>query len=95
MQSKNCHCFLLWLFSFFVFSQTKGQAIGVPVEPLGDGPWVFDTAEQHKIRVSILARGMSHPWAIAFLPDGLLYLLTDEDSDGALLRIEPISEAFN
>jgi hypothetical protein len=23
--------------------------IGVPVPPLGDGPFVFDTAEQHKI----------------------------------------------
>ena len=25
-------------------------------------------------------------------PDGLLYLLTDEENDGALLRIEPISQ---
>jgi len=24
-------------------------------------------------------------------PDGLLYLLTDEENDGALLRIEPVS----
>ena len=72
------------------------QPIGVPVPPLGAGPFVLDTAEQHKIRVNVVARGLSHPWAIAFLPDGamlagadgLLYLLTDED-DGALLRIEP------
>jgi len=44
--------------------------IGVPVPPLGAGPWVFDTAEQHKIRVSVVTKGLSHPWAIAFLPDG-------------------------
>jgi aldose sugar dehydrogenase len=44
--------------------------IGVAVPPLGAGPWVFDTAEQHKIRVSVVAKGLSHPWAIAFLPDG-------------------------
>ena len=44
--------------------------IGVPVAPLGAGPWVFDTAEQHKIRVSIVTKGLSHPWAIAFLPSG-------------------------
>ena len=44
--------------------------IGVPVPPLGSGPFVFDTAEQHKIRVSIVTRGLSHPSAIAFLPDG-------------------------
>lgn len=44
--------------------------IGVPVPPLGAGPWLFDTAEQHKIRVSVVTKGLSHPWAIAFLPDG-------------------------
>ncbi len=46
------------------------QSIGAPVPPLGAGPFVFDTAEQHKIRVTVVARGLSHPWAIAFLPDG-------------------------
>src|SRR3989442_455915 len=45
-------------------------AIGVPVPPLGAGPFVLDTAEQHKIRVTGLAPGVSHPWAIAFLPGG-------------------------
>ena len=45
-------------------------SIGVPVPPLGAGPWVFDTAEQHKVRVSVVTKGLSHPWAIAFLPDG-------------------------
>ena len=44
--------------------------IGVPVPPLGGGPWVFDTAEQHKIRVSVVTKELSHPWAIAFLPEG-------------------------
>ncbi len=48
--------------------------IGVPVPPLGSGPLIFDTAEQHKIRVSILARGLAHPWGIAFLPDGSLLI---------------------
>ena len=43
--------------------------IGVPVPPLDGGPWVFDTAEQHKIRVSVVAKGLSHPWAITFLPN--------------------------
>ena len=43
--------------------------IGVPVPPLDDGPWIFDTAEQHKIRVSVVAKGLSHPWAITFLPN--------------------------
>ena len=50
------------------------QQIGVPVPPLGDGPFVFDTAEQGKIRVSVLAKGLSHPWSIAFLPDGAMLI---------------------
>ena len=59
----------LSLVSLLIVSQASGQSIGIPVPPLGEGPWVFDTAEQHKIRVSAIARGLSHPWAIAFLPD--------------------------
>jgi glucose/arabinose dehydrogenase len=46
------------------------QTFGVAVPPLSAGPWVFDTAEQRKIRVSVVTRGLSHPWAVAFLPDG-------------------------
>ena len=50
--------------------QAQQPPIGVPVPPLGAGPFVFDTAEQHKIRVGVVTKGLSHPWAIAFLPDG-------------------------
>jgi glucose/arabinose dehydrogenase len=60
---------VLMLLGLLVVGQTNGQSIGIPVLPLGEGPWTFDTAEQHKIRVSVVARGLSHPWAIAFLPD--------------------------
>ena len=41
----------------------------MPMPPLGDGPWTFATAEHPRIRVNVLARGLEHPWAIAFLPD--------------------------
>src|SRR5262245_50289530 len=43
---------------------------GITVPPLGDGPFVFDTGEQHKIRVVVLSKDLSHPWSMAFLPDG-------------------------
>ena len=71
------------------------RPIGVPVPPLGDGPWVIDTAEQHKIRVSVVARGLSHPWAIAFLPDGDM-LVTERPGRlrivrGGVLDPHPIS----
>jgi len=39
--------------------------------PLGDGPWTFDTFEPNtRIRVSIIAKGLSHPYGMAFLPGG-------------------------
>ena len=61
------------------------QPIGVPVPPLSDGPWVFDTAEQHSIRVSVVTKGLSHPWAIAFLPGGDM-LITERDGRLRIVR---------
>jgi aldose sugar dehydrogenase len=55
-------------------SLAQQSPIGVPVPPLGAGPWVIDTAEQHKIRLSVVTKGLSHPWAIAFLPDNTLLI---------------------
>ena len=51
-------------------AEAQQSSIGVPVPALGDGPWVFDTAEQHKINVSVVTKQLEHPWAIAFLPNG-------------------------
>src|SRR5271170_2871234 len=51
-------------------SAAQQQPIGVPVAPLGAGPFVLDTAEQHKIRVTIVTKGLEHPWSLVFLPDG-------------------------
>lgn len=44
------------------------------VPPLGAGPYVFDTAEQHRVKVVVQATGLSHPWALAFLPDGRMLI---------------------
>jgi glucose/arabinose dehydrogenase len=44
--------------------------IGIAPVPLGSGPYVFDTAEQHGIRVDVVVRGLPHPFSLAFLPDG-------------------------
>jgi glucose/arabinose dehydrogenase len=43
--------------------------IGVPVAPFGNGPWTVDTAEQHGIKITVVTKGLSHPWSLAFLPD--------------------------
>jgi len=46
----------------------------LPSPPLGDGPWVYSTFEQRDIKVSVVTRGLSHPWSLAFLPDGSLLI---------------------
>ena len=42
---------------------------GLPLVPLPDGPLVIETAEA-RIRLVTVTRDLSHPWALAFLPDG-------------------------
>jgi aldose sugar dehydrogenase len=55
-------------------AQERGRgtrvSVGVAEVPLPATPVVFDTAEQHKIRVTIVARGLSHPWGMTWLPGG-------------------------
>jgi aldose sugar dehydrogenase len=82
---KFIHIAGLLLLGLLHVSHSHGQPAGIPVPPLGAGPWVFDTAEQHKIRVSVVTSGLSHPWAIAFLPDGGM-LVTERPGRLRLIR---------
>jgi glucose/arabinose dehydrogenase len=72
------------------------QRGGLPVEPLGDGPWEFPTAEAGtRIEVSVVTRGLSHPWDMAFLPNGDI-LVTERSGQLRIIRNgtldpEPIS----
>ena len=50
----------------------RGGRGGVPQlggYPLGDGPWDFRDGAV-KYRVSVVTKGVDHPWGIAFLPNG-------------------------
>jgi glucose/arabinose dehydrogenase len=58
--------------TFSVADARQERLEGLPVPPLGAGPFVFETAEARKIRVTVVARGLSHPWSLVFLPDGNL-----------------------
>ena len=69
---------------------SAGQQPGLPPLPLPDGPRLFDTAEEPQIRLVVVTRGLSHPWGLAFLPDGRM-LVTERagrlrviDDDGVL-----------
>ena len=56
---------------------------GIVIPPLPDKPVVYRTAEGQDIRVVVVTKGLSHPWGLAFLPDGGL-LVTER---GGKLRI--------
>ena len=43
---------------------------GLSGKPLPLKPVDYDTAEGQKIRVSVVAKGLTNPFSIAFLPDG-------------------------
>lgn len=61
------------------------RAIGLPVDPVGQGPFYYHTAEGMDIRVRVIARGLDHPWSITWLPDGSA--LVTEKNAGAIRRI--------
>lgn len=44
--------------------------IGIAPLALTESSYVFDTAEQHGIKVTVLAKGLPRSFALAFLPDG-------------------------
>src|SRR5262245_39947164 len=51
--------------------QGQGRGRGpAPVDTLGAGPWDLAAGRGTRIHVSVVTKGLDHPWGIAFLPDG-------------------------
>jgi glucose/arabinose dehydrogenase len=73
------------LLAIAVAAASAQRQIGVPRVPLGDGPWVFDTAEQHKVRVVVVTKGLANPWSLAFLPGGGM-LVTERSGRLRIIR---------
>jgi len=49
----------------------QGRGRGpAPVDTLGAGPGDFPAGRGARIHVSVVTKGLDHPWGIAFLPDG-------------------------
>jgi glucose/arabinose dehydrogenase len=53
-----------------IFLIMAAVAVAQPqANPLGAGPWNYTTYEKNtKIRVSVVTRGLAHPWGLVFLP---------------------------
>ncbi|HET9217407.1 MAG TPA: PQQ-dependent sugar dehydrogenase [Terriglobia bacterium] len=73
------------LLVFVVLPMTFAQQVGrLPRLALPDGPTVVDTVEG-KLRVVPVTRGLSHPWSLAFLPDGRM-LVTERSGQIRVIR---------
>ena len=85
-------------------AQQNQPQIGIAPVTVASTPYTFDTAEQHRIRVVVVARGLSHPFSLAFLPGGdalvtergsRLRIVRNVDSTGSakapLLESEPVT----
>jgi glucose/arabinose dehydrogenase len=49
--------------------------IGIPPVMLDQPSYTFDTAEQHRLKITVLAKGLPRPFAIDFLPSGDLLVM--------------------
>ena len=92
---------LVWI-AVLVAARTAAQDIGIAPVELGSGPWYFDTAEQHDIRVDVVVRGLDHPFSFAVLPEGdalivergaRLRLVRGATGSSATLVEQPVSGA--
>ena len=54
-------------------------------------PVSFESAEERKLRLKVLAKGLDQPWSLAFLPDGAI-LLTERVGTIRVLRDGELSE---
>jgi len=68
--------------AFAVVLYGQANVIDLPRSPLGNGPFIFDTAEQHKIKVTVITKNLDRPFGMVFLPGG--NILVSERGPGRL-----------
>lgn len=71
-------------------AQDAPPPIGITIPDLAPVPYIFDSAEQHGVKVSVLAKGFARPFALETLPNGDLLVM----ERGGDLRIIPNGEAM-
>jgi len=72
------------LFLVCVSAMTAQQVGRLPRVPLPDGATVVNSVEG-PLRVVVVTKGLSHPWSLAFLPDGRM-LVTERSGQVRVIR---------
>lgn len=84
-------------------ARAQRPRIGIAPVALSESSYVFDTAEEHSVRVVVLLKGLRHPFALALLPQGdalisirggalrLVHHVTAANGEPAVLDPQPIS----
>src|SRR6185312_3956697 len=71
---KHASCIVTWtavgLSAAFPGLAQQPPNIGIAPVVLTESSYIFDTAEQHKIRVVVVTKGLKHPFSVALLPSG-------------------------
>lgn len=72
------------LFLVCISAMTAQQVGRLPRVPLPDGATVVNSVEG-PLRVVVVTKGLSHPWSLAFLPDGRM-LVTERSGQVRVIR---------
>src|SRR5688572_22657444 len=73
------------LFLVCISAAMTAQQVGrLPRVPLPDGTTVANSVEG-PLRVVVVTKGLSHPWSLAFLPDGRM-LVTERSGQVRVIR---------
>ena len=78
LRDRTCAVVLALGFLLSTQSTSAQRRDGVPAVPPPESPVVLHTAEVPRIRVVPVAGGLSHPWGLAFRPNGDI-LVTERD----------------
>ncbi len=75
----------LGLTLFFARTGIAQDNPGIPAVEVPQQPFVIDTHQIHGVRVVPVVHGLSHPWSLAFLPDGDM-LITERTGTLRMVR---------
>jgi glucose/arabinose dehydrogenase len=90
MNNKNKIALPLLIVLAVTAARAADPPPGIAPPALTQPSYVFDTAEQHRLRVVVVARGLVHPFAVAVLPNGDALV---SERGGALRRVRNATQA--